>query len=169
MNFLPKSIVLIITILFFLGINQTSGQSLLLVNNFKFLSNISKDHNLRSDILNFADQYIGTRYVSGGSTPKGFDCSGFVRFVFEQYGYELAHSSRELSNTGEAVSRKDAQPGDLVIFAYRGRVHHVGIVLSNNDGNIDMIHCSTSQGVVIENINSDSYWNRRFYSVRRVL
>ena len=67
------------------------------------------------------------------------------------------------------MARKDAKPGDLVIFAYRGRIHHVGIVLSNNDGNIDMIHCSTSQGVVIENINSDDYWNKRFYSVRRVL
>lgn len=170
-NNLFKSIVLFsIVACFIITFQQkVTAQSFLFVNNLKSLSKVSKAHNVRSDITNFAEKFLGIAYRSGGTTPAGFDCSGYVHFIFKQYGYDLAHSSRELASFGTSVKKQDAAPGDLVIFAYNGIVHHVAIVYANHNGSIDIIHSSTSRGVVIENIDASAYWSKRFHSIRRVI
>lgn len=115
-------------------------------------------------ILDVAKPYIGTRYRYGGTTPKGFDCSGFTRFMFGQFGVELPHGSRSQVVLGKPVKREELRPGDLVFFDIRrrGRVSHVGIYL----GDSRMIHASTHLGVVVDSLN-DPYYARHYYTARR--
>ena len=140
-----------------------------LFNTLNFMYKISGKENLRTNIIDFASQYVGTPYRSGGIKPSGFDCSGFVKYVFSQYGYDLAHSSRSLSTKGETIKKVDAQPGDLVFFAVNGRVHHVAMVHSNVEGDLKIIHSCNSKGVYIESVNDSRYWSSRLYSIKRIL
>lgn len=120
---------------------------------------------LKEHILDAAQPFIGTRYRYGGTTPKGFDCSGFTRFVFGQFGLELPHGSRSQVLLGAPVKKDDLRPGDLVFFDIRGRgrVSHVGIYL----GESRMIHASTQKGVIIDSLQ-DPYYKRRYFAARRI-
>ncbi|MEO5583439.1 MAG: C40 family peptidase [Saprospiraceae bacterium] len=140
-----------------------------LLNTISIMFNMTGKVKLRANIIDYATKYIGTPYRSGGIKPGGFDCSGFVRYVYAEYGLDMEHSSRGLSTKGESVKREDAKPGDLVFFAVGGRVHHVGIVYSNYSGNLKIIHSCNSKGVSIDSVNSSQYWSSRLYSIRRVL
>jgi cell wall-associated NlpC family hydrolase len=79
----------------------------------------------RGCVVGIAMQYLGVPYVWGGSSPSGFDCSGFTMYVYRQVGVSLPHSSRAQIGSGQQVSRSDLQPGDLVFFG--SPIHHVGI------------------------------------------
>ena len=80
-----------------------------------------------SDILAYAKKFLGVPYTSGGSSPNGFDCSGFTRYVYEKFGASLPHSSASQYGYGMAVSKSQLQPGDLVFFSNSSRISHVGI------------------------------------------
>jgi cell wall-associated NlpC family hydrolase len=98
-----------------------------------YLKNPPYDAATGSQIIKVASKYIGVPYVFGGSTPAGFDCSGFSRYVFSQFGISLAHSVNSQSRRGKLIRAKDAQPGDLVIWNDGG---HLGIYA----GGWNMIH-----------------------------
>lgn len=116
-------------------------------------------------IIATAKQYIGVPYVWGGSSPSGFDCSGFVQYVFGKHGISLPRTSREQYNVGTWVSKANLRPGDLVFYNTSGSgVSHLGIYI----GNGQFIHASTSKGVMISEM-SNSYWSARYYGARRVL
>ena len=119
------------------------------------------------DAIDHAMDLIGIRYRRGGSSPEsGFDCSGFVNHVFrEGLGLILPRSSREMSKSGEAISRDELRPGDLVFFnTMRNAFSHVGIYLGDNQ----FVHAPRSGGRVrIEDIR-DGYWTKRFNGARRV-
>ena len=119
------------------------------------------------DAIDHAMDLIGIRYRRGGSSPEsGFDCSGFVNHVFrEGLGLILPRSSREMSKSGEAISRDELRPGDLVFFnTMRNAFSHVGIYLGDNQ----FVHAPRSGGRVrIEDIR-DGYWTKRFTGARRV-
>ena len=120
-----------------------------------------------SDIVDLAMQYLGTRYVYGGSSPSGFDCSGFTMYVYGQAGYSLPHSatSQWQSGLGTKVwSISALQPGDLVFFNDPSRnagkaCSHVGIYI----GDGKHIHSSSSRsgGVIISDLTS-GYYNTYF-------
>jgi cell wall-associated NlpC family hydrolase len=98
-------------------------------------------------VLTTASGYVGTRYVWGGATPNGFDCSGFVQYVFRQHGVELPRTSRQQAVVGQVVAPSigTLQVGDLMLFATNGtRIDHVAIYAG--DGRI--IHSSSSAGGV---------------------
>lgn len=107
------------------------------------------------------------RYRRGGSNPKtGFDCSGFVRYVFQHsIGLMLPQSSAAQFHEGEKISRHDMQTGDLVFFRIRGkRISHVGIYVDNGR----FIHSPSSGKFVRVDSLDDKYWARRFAGAKRV-
>lgn len=117
-------------------------------------------------IIDNAKKLLGTPYVWGGTTPKGFDCSGFVQYVFKQSGITLPRTTTEQYKVGTYVSKSNLQPGDLVFLqnTYREGISHVGIYIG--DGKI--IHASSSKGVVISSL-STSYYIQHYYGARRVI
>lgn len=127
---------------------------------------------LRYQILETAHQYMGTRYVYGGESPSGFDCSGFVWYVFKQHGYKLERVSRSQATMGSYVSRDQLLPGDLVFFdtsrTNSGVVRHAGIYI----GNGEFIHASSSNSegryVRISPLN-DGFYSEHYVTGRRVI
>jgi cell wall-associated NlpC family hydrolase len=109
--------------------------------------------------------FRGVPYRNGGSDPSGFDCSGFVQYVFAAIGALLPREVREQFQTGTEVDRDEIQPGDLVFFETVSRgASHVGLAV----GNRQFVHAPSSRGVVrIEHYDS-SYWGTRFVGARRV-
>ena len=116
-------------------------------------------------IIETAKKYMGVPYVWGGMTPSGFDCSGFVQYVFMENGISIPRTTAQQINIGSSVSKSSLKPGDLVFFNTSGSgVSHVGIYVGDNQ----FIHCSSSKGVVITSL-SNSYWSARYLGARRVL
>ena len=120
---------------------------------------------LASKIINTAKKYIGVPYKWGGTTPKGFDCSGYVQYVFNKHGIELLRTSKEQYTMGYKVSKSNLKAGDLVFFNTSGKgVSHVGIYI----GDGLFIHSGTTKGVVIAELFGD-YWSNLYLGARRVL
>lgn len=114
---------------------------------------------LGSSITKTALGYRGTRYVRGGSSPSGFDCSGFTRYVYGQYGIWLPHSAAAQGSMGGYVAKGDLRPGDLVRFT-----GHVGIYI----GGGNFVHApSRGKRVQVDSLSS-SYWSRKFIGGRRI-
>ncbi|HLP56017.1 MAG TPA: C40 family peptidase [Fluviicola sp.] len=124
------------------------------------------------EILNFAKRFLGTPYHYAGSTPSGFDCSGFIYYVMGNFGLELTRSSYGLAEFGETVKLADIRPGDLMFFKGRNvnstRVGHVALVVEVTPDAIRFIHASTSRGVVIDNFKSSKYYIPRFIKAKRL-
>jgi cell wall-associated NlpC family hydrolase len=78
-------------------------------------------------VLSVAARYVGTPYVYGGTTPRGFDCSGYTRYVWAQLGVSLPRTANQQMNATRRVPRSQAKPGDLVFFVSGGRAYHVGL------------------------------------------
>ena len=123
----------------------------------------------RTQIIQYAEDFIGTNYRSGGTTPNGFDCSGFTSFVYDRFGVKLDHNSTGQSRQGKEVDLKMALPGDVIVFAKNGRIHHVGLIVEINENEIQIIHSCNSKGVAKENILNSKYWSSRIHSVRDVV
>ncbi|HVE33814.1 MAG TPA: C40 family peptidase [Gemmatimonadaceae bacterium] len=123
-----------------------------------------------SRVLHTADAYVGVPYVWGGNTPKGFDCSGFTKYVFAKYGITLPRTAREQVRAGGAVPAdfRALRPGDLMMFAEPGEaISHVAIYV----GNGRIIHSSGSTGGVgYTDLNSGGDWFVAYFvAARRVL
>ena len=117
-------------------------------------------------IIKTAKKHIGTRYVFGGTTPKGFDCSGFLQYVFKQNGYAIPRTADEQYLLGKRVKKRaELEPGDLVFFStYEKGASHCGIYLGKNQ----FIHVSSSKGVRIDSLD-DSYWKPRWYGGKHIV
>jgi peptidoglycan DL-endopeptidase CwlO len=123
-------------------------------------------------VLATAEQYLGTRYRYGGASPKaGFDCSGFVQYVFGRNGVDLPRTSRLQASAGSALPADVAslRPGDLMLFSSKGRgVDHVAIYVGNNR----MLHSSAGAGGVVSDDLSTprgKWYLKRHVASRRVL
>jgi cell wall-associated NlpC family hydrolase len=124
---------------------------------------------LRDELVSFALQYVGYSYVYGGASPsRGFDCSGLVKYVYGQHGYDLTRSaSSQYAQDGVSISKSELLPGDLVFFSSNGgySVTHVGIYI----GNRQFVHASSPKiGVVVSSLDSDFY-TKAWYGAKRVL
>lgn len=122
---------------------------------------------VRSGIRIEALKHQGVRYVWGGTTPRGFDCSGYTRYVFNKNGYSLSRSCRSQLQWGIVVAQEDLQCGDLVFFSNttsKGFCSHVGIYI----GDGKMIHASSKRNVIVVDL-SDDYYVEHFLCARRVI
>lgn len=117
----------------------------------------------RNKIVANAQKHLGTPYVWAGSTPSGFDCSGFTSYVMKDFGKELSRRSEDQYNEGKKVKEKNVQKGDLIFFSNGSGISHVGIVVSEKGQPIVMIHASSSKGVIITDIESSEYWMKRLH------
>lgn len=121
------------------------------------------------DVANFAKQYLGYSYVLGGKTPEtGFDCSGYTRYVFKNFGYSLGTVAADQNSLGTEVARTDLKVGDLILFynEEKTKIGHTGIYL----GNDEFIHAANpDRGVVIDNLSTNSYYSTRFITARRIV
>ena len=130
---------------------------------------------LRSQLISFAAQYVGTPYkYAGGSPDEGFDCSGFVKYAYKSIDIELPHNSHLMSELeGSIIPLEEAEPGDLIFFGSRDgkkwNTQHAGIIYEYTDEEPRVIHC-VSRGVSIDGNNTswDSYWKDRILFVKRL-
>lgn len=107
----------------------------------------------------------GTPYRNGGSDPAGFDCSGFVQWVYNQHGVRLPREVRDQYGAGEKIDRDEIQPGDLLFFETVSRgASHVGVAIGGNR----FVHAPSSTGVVRVEAYTGSYWAPRFVGARRI-
>lgn len=120
----------------------------------------------RQAIVDDAKKFLGTPYLWGGTTPKGFDCSGFVQYVLNKNGISIPRTTELQCKVGTYVAKSDLIPGDLVFLqnTYRAGVSHVGIYI----GDGKMIHASSSKGVTISDLHN-SYYTKHYHSARRVV
>ena len=122
---------------------------------------------VRENVLQTAVNLLGTPYRYGGSTPSGFDCSGFVSYVLNQHGISIPRSSAAIYGAVEKISFNELEQGDLVFFrGYRPGPSHVGIY--TGDG--EFIHApSTGRTVSFDRVDDPSYWGPRLVGAARVL
>jgi peptidoglycan DL-endopeptidase CwlO len=118
-----------------------------------------------SAIIDTAMQLRGVPYRNGGSDPSGFDCSGFVQWVFARNGVLLPREVREQYGTGQKIELRQVRPGDLVFFETVSHgASHVGLVV----GADQFVHAPSSTGVVRVERFTTSYWAKRFVGARRI-
>ena len=130
-------------------------------------ASVAASSGVGSQMAQYALQLVGCPYVYGGSSPSGFDCSGFVTYVVNHFGFSVARTASGQMDNGVAVSRSQLQPGDLVFFNSGNpskRATHVGIYT----GNGQFVHASTSTtGVIVSDLNS-SYYSRTYVGACRL-
>lgn len=128
----------------------------------------------RDSIILYAKQYLGTPYLYAGNNPKkGFDCSGFVNYIFQHFEVTVPRSSSGYKNLGTAKKADDFKVGDVLVFyGYRNKsiVGHVGIICEANGMHSKFIHASSGKAgsVTISDLDSEHY-SKRFYKCVDVL
>lgn len=121
-------------------------------------------------LVAYAKKFLGVRYVYGGSSPSGFDCSGFVKYVFDKYGINLERVAANQAGQGTKVSKANLRPGDVVFFDTNGNhnyINHVGIYI----GSGNFIHASSGSSkhkVVISNL-TEGFYADAYMTARRFL
>jgi len=123
----------------------------------------------QAEIVAYAHQFLGYRYVLGGNGPSVFDCSGLTQYVYKHFGYTIRRTATQQLDNGTVVSKENLLPGDLVFFNSSGsnpaRATHVGIYI----GGGEFLHASSSKvGVIISSLNTP-YYTRVYTTARRIL
>jgi lipoprotein Spr len=132
----------------------------------------SDDSNyLIEQLIYYASENLGIHYRSGGTTKAGFDCSGLMYSTFKIYNIILPRSSSDMAKIGLVKEKKEARKGDLIFFKTRGKsqISHVGMITEvGSDGEIKFIHSSTQNGVIISS-TKESYYQRTFAQINRII
>lgn len=168
-----KSICILFSLFLFAGVLSFSGQSTFkpLIASGDTLTNTKVTQ--QDSLVEFAKQLLGVKYKYSGCKPDGFDCSGFVNYVFLNFGYELPRSSYEIGTIGTDVDKNSYQKGDLIFFkgsnAKSSRIGHVGIIVSEPEEELMFIHASVTNGIVITKLSESDYYKRRFLRIRRII
>lgn len=126
------------------------------------------DSYIVSRVVDYAKEFVGVRYVYGGTSPEGFDCSGFIGYVYKNFGIKLSRSAQSMYKNGTKVSRAALKAGDILFFdassrKTAGAIDHVGIYL----GGDKFIHASSSKGSV--RIQKLSQYKGSYIGAKRVV
>lgn len=124
-------------------------------------------------LIGFAQTLIGVPYVYGSSNPKvGFDCSGFITYVFNHFNIPVARSSVDFTDAGKPVQVTDAKKGDIILFTGTNPaeriVGHMGLVVSNENSIVKFIHSTSGKQMSVTITDLNDYYKTRFVSVRRI-
>jgi peptidoglycan DL-endopeptidase CwlO len=117
------------------------------------------------ELAEYSKKFLGVKYVFGGTTPSGFDCSGFLYYVYKQFGIDLPRTSSGQYQVGEAVAKSNLLPGDIVLFknTYKRGISHSGIYIGDNQ-----FISAENSGIKISSLSS-SYWGPKFVKGKRVM
>jgi len=137
-------------------------------------TSLNTDSVSADSLIQFAENLIGTRYRPASSDPlRGFDCSGFVGYVFKNFNFNVPRSSRDFIGIGEKVKLEDAKPGDIILFTspkkHSHRIGHVAIVLYNGSDDFRFIHSTSGKEYGVTITSMDKNYKRRFVQVIRLL
>ena len=121
--------------------------------------------NTGAEVIAFAAKFLGTPYVYGGTSPSGFDCSGFVYYVYKNFGYTLNRTAAGQNSNGIWIARSNLKPGDIVLFNTGGGINHAGIYV----GNDQFIHAVKPGTPLRYESLSSSYYSSRYVSARRII
>ena len=132
-------------------------------------SSSSESSTSGEEVVEYAKQFLGLNYVLGGKSPStGFDCSGFTKYVFKHFGYTLGSVAADQTSSGTEIDREDLEAGDLILFYDEGKtkIGHVGIYM----GDDQFIHAANpKRGVVTDALSTNSYYNTRYVTARRIV
>jgi len=118
-----------------------------------------------NEIVSSAKNLIGIKYRYGGTTKAGFDCSGFIGYIYKSNGVDLPRTAAGMYSTGESVKKANLAVGDLVFFNTSGKgVSHVGMYI----GSGKFIHASTSKGVKVDKLNDPYYWGNKYVGAKKI-
>ena len=119
----------------------------------------------------FAKKFIGLPYRYKGYDKSGFDCSGYIHYVFNKFGYQVPRSSIGLASIGKEIELSDAKKGDLLFFKGRNvnnkKIGHVSMVIDVDEKSVTMIH-STCRGIIIDRLSDMNYYKVRFITARHL-
>jgi putative cell wall-binding protein len=129
-----------------------------------------QESNQVDELMDISRDFLGIEYEWGGTTPEGFDCSGYLQYIYREVGVYLPRVARNQAKAGIPVSRDDLQPGDILYFERTGhrdnvKITHSGMYISNDE----FIHAARSEGVTITNLPESDYWNSRYLGATRVI
>lgn len=134
------------------------------------LTENSKTKGTRDQVIDYAKKFVGVPYKYGGNDKNGFDCSGYTQYVLANKGYTLPRTAQEQSDKLESIKITDAQKGDLLFFGNsKKNINHVGIVISEKGKELNMIHASSSRGIMISSVEKDPYWKPRLQTAARII
>lgn len=122
-------------------------------------------HQAKRDIVSYAEYFLGVPYRYGGATPDGFDCSGYIMFLFHEFGQDLPRTADLQATVGMQVSAADLKPGDVLFFAATEEpgISHCGLYIGGNR----FIHASSgAKKVIISNLDNP-YWRKAFREARK--
>ena len=136
-----------------------------LISTIPFISTNKVSAATSNEIATYAENLYGTPYKFGGTTTSGFDCSGYIRYVFNNFNISLPRTSEDQFRVGTTISKDNLQPGDLVFFAntYKKGISHTGIYLGNNE-----FISAKSRGVLKANLKTDPYWAPKYAGAKRL-
>lgn len=119
----------------------------------------------RQDLVQLSKNYLGIPYQWGGTSPNGFDCSGFTQFLMKQNGLQIPRTAGDQYLKCSKIDSLNAQCGDLIFFKNENKISHVGMVISKKGESIRMIHASSSKGISIIEVAKSTYWKKRYYAL----
>ncbi len=134
---------------------------------------LQRDSILPERVVAFAQTLIGKPYKFGCAAPgTGFDCSGFINYVFDHFNIHVPRSSVEFTNEGTTIPLPEAQPGDLILFTGTNsrirKVGHIGMVIANDSTGVDFIHASSGSDYAVVITPLNDYYMSRFVKVIRI-
>ena len=160
-------LLLLLSLLFLMNSCSTTARSGLTK---KTTTERSSKSQLRQNITKYAKTFKGIPYKYAGKTPRtGFDCSGFTSYVYKKFDIIVSPGSKYQAQMGRRMSAKYAKPGDLLFFGKRGKVTHVALVTKNSRDGIEVVHATSSKGIMVQNVTKSSYWKPKIMFARDVV
>jgi cell wall-associated NlpC family hydrolase len=128
------------------------------------------------EVIRFAESLVGTPYVYGSSDPKiGFDCSGFITYVFRHFKIQVPRSSSQFKNIGKTIPVENARRADIILFtdpdslnSNSTEIGHIGLVTSNDNGIINFIHSTSGKAMSVAITPMSDHYKKRFVRVGRI-